>query len=62
MSAIPDHPLLSGRAGSRSGKVVSAAEAMALVHSGDTVVTSGFIGSGFAEGLAKALERESRAT
>ena len=56
MSAIPDHPLLSGRAGSRSGKVVSAAEAMALVHSGDTVVTSGFIGSGFAEGLAKALE------
>ncbi|MCB9959876.1 MAG: acyl CoA:acetate/3-ketoacid CoA transferase [Rhodospirillaceae bacterium] len=56
MSDLPEHPLLSDRPAARSGKVVSAAEAVALIGSGDTVATSGFIGSGFAEGLAKALE------
>jgi propionate CoA-transferase len=44
------------RAGGK-GKLVSAAEAMALVRDGDTVATSGFVGIGFAEGLAVALEQ-----
>jgi propionate CoA-transferase len=43
------------RAGGK-GKVVSAAEAMQLVRDGDTIATSGFVGIGFAEGLAVALE------
>ena len=40
----------------RKPKLVSAAEAVALILDGDTVVTGGFVGSGFAEGLAVALE------
>ena len=36
-------------------KVVPAADAAALVHSGDTVTTSGFIGAGVPDGLLKAL-------
>lgn len=40
----------------RKPKLVSAAEAVELILDGDTVVTGGFVGSGFAEGLAVALE------
>jgi propionate CoA-transferase len=40
----------------RKPKLVSAAEAVELILDGDTVVTGGFVGSGFAEGLAIALE------
>ena len=43
--------------GTRSNKIVSAAEAVRLVHDGDTVATSGFVGIGFAEGIAIALEQ-----
>ncbi|OGB35037.1 MAG: hypothetical protein A3F78_18945 [Burkholderiales bacterium RIFCSPLOWO2_12_FULL_61_40] len=43
-------------AGLRRNKVVSAAEAVRLVHSGDTVATGGFVGIGFAEEIAVALE------
>jgi len=38
------------------GKVVSAREAVALIRSGNTVATSGFVGIGFAENIAVALE------
>lgn len=38
------------------GKVVAAAEAVALIHDGDCVASSGFVGIGFAENLAVALE------
>jgi len=38
------------------GKVVSAAEAVRLVRDGDTVATGGFVGIGFAEEIAIALE------
>jgi propionate CoA-transferase len=38
------------------GKVVSAREAVALIRSGDTIATSGFVGIGFAENIAVALE------
>ncbi len=43
-------------------KIVSAAEAVQLVHDGDTVATSGFVGIGFAEGIALALEERFLAT
>ena len=43
-------------------KIVSAAEAVQLVHDGDTVATGGFVGIGFAEGLAVALEERFLAT
>ena len=39
------------------GKLVSAAEALQLVRDGDTVASSGFVGIGFAENLAVALEQ-----
>jgi propionate CoA-transferase len=38
------------------GKIVSAAEAVRLIRDGDTVATGGFVGIGFAEGIAIALE------
>src|SRR5450631_1099946 len=42
---------------SDQGKIVSAAEAVALIRDGDTVATSGFVGIGFAEEIAIALEQ-----
>ena len=39
------------------GKVVSASDAIQLIADGDTVATGGFVGIGFAENLAVALER-----
>jgi propionate CoA-transferase len=53
--------MASLRAGGK-GKVVSAAEALALVRDGDTVASSGFVGIGFAENLAVALEQRFLAT
>jgi propionate CoA-transferase len=49
------------RAGGK-GKRVSAAQAMQLVRDGDTVASSGFVGIGFAENLAVALEARFLAT
>lgn len=39
------------------GKVVSAADAVRLIRDGDTVATGGFVGIGFAEEIAIALEQ-----
>src|SRR5262245_18659965 len=39
-----------------SGKIVSAEEAVRLIRDGDTVATGGFVGIGFAEEIAVALE------
>ena len=52
------HPLLSHLPGARAkkGKVVSAEEAVRVIREGDTVATGGFVGIGFAEELAIALE------
>jgi propionate CoA-transferase len=52
------HPLLSQLPGARAkkGKVVSAEEAVRVIRDGDTVATGGFVGIGFAEELAIALE------
>ena len=52
------HPMITrgfGRA--EKGKVVSAAEAVRLIRSGDTIATGGFVGIGFAENIAVALEQ-----
>ncbi|MFO1295140.1 MAG: malonate decarboxylase subunit alpha [Rubrivivax sp.] len=58
MSESPSHlARIAGLRAGGHGKHVSAAEAMALVRDGDTVATSGFVGIGFAEGLAVALEQ-----
>ncbi len=53
------HSQFTEHAGSkaRHNKVVSAAEAVRLIHDGDTVATGGFVGIGFAEGVAVALEQ-----
>ena len=48
--------------GARRNKVVTAAEAVRLVHDGDTVATGGFVGIGFAEEIAIALEQRFLAT
>ena len=45
-----------------TGKLVSAVEAVALIRDGDTIATSGFVGIGFAEEIAIALEQRFKAT
>ncbi len=58
MSESPRHlERLAGLRAGGKGKLVSAADALALVRDGDTVATGGFVGIGFPEGLAVALER-----
>ncbi|HEY5675609.1 MAG TPA: CoA-transferase, partial [Myxococcales bacterium] len=49
-------PQFSKAAPSATGKIVTAAAAVRLIRDGDTVCTGGFCGTGFAEGLAIALE------
>jgi propionate CoA-transferase len=48
--------LLSALRTFERGKVVSAREAVALIRDGDTVATGGFVGIGFPENIAVALE------
>ncbi|MBK8508093.1 MAG: acyl CoA:acetate/3-ketoacid CoA transferase [Candidatus Competibacteraceae bacterium] len=50
------HPLLASLRIPERGKTVSAREAVSLIRAGDTVATSGFVGTGFAEEIACALE------
>ncbi|HMV20961.1 MAG TPA: acyl CoA:acetate/3-ketoacid CoA transferase [Rhodocyclaceae bacterium] len=50
------HPMLAALRGSDTGKVMSARQAVRLVRDGDTVATGGFVGIGFAENIAVALE------
>jgi propionate CoA-transferase len=56
MSAGFQHPFLASPRSSERGKVVSAREAVRLIRPGDTVATGGFVGIGFAEEIAIALE------
>ena len=42
----------------KKGKIVTAEEAIALIRDGDTIVTAGFIGGGFAEELAITLKEQ----
>jgi propionate CoA-transferase len=50
------HPLLALLHIPERGKVVSAREAVSLIRDGDTLATSGFVGTGFAEHIAIAIE------
>jgi propionate CoA-transferase len=49
-------PMLGALQDAERGKVVSAADAVRLIRDGDTVATGGFVGIGFAEEVAIALE------
>ena len=51
------HPIAESLLASDTGKIVSAREAVRLIKDGDTVATGGFVGIGFAEGIAVALEQ-----
>jgi propionate CoA-transferase len=50
------HSLLTAFSSADNGKIVSAADAVRLIRDGDTVATGGFVGIGFAEEIAIALE------
>ena len=51
------NPLIASLRGDiDTGKVMSARQAVQLIRSGDTVATGGFVGIGFAENIAVALE------
>jgi propionate CoA-transferase len=56
MSKQIPHPLLATLKSPERGKIVSAREAVRLIRDGDTVATSGFVGIGFPEAIAVALE------
>ena len=57
MNTHEPHPLLSNQPLPKKGKLVSAEDAVRLIHDGDTVATGGFVGIGFAEAIAIALEQ-----
>jgi propionate CoA-transferase len=50
------HPVVASLRASDTGKIVSARQAVRLIRDGDTVATSGFVGIGFPENIAVALE------
>jgi propionate CoA-transferase len=54
---VSQHPALPYLRSSEKGKIVTAAEAVRLIRDGDTVATGGFVGIGFAEEIALALEQ-----
>jgi propionate CoA-transferase len=56
---LTTHPLLKNpqQMPTKHDKIVTAAEAVRLIRDGDTVATGGFIGIGFAENIAVALEK-----
>ncbi|MDE2378742.1 acyl CoA:acetate/3-ketoacid CoA transferase [Bradyrhizobium sp.] len=53
---MSQHPALPYLRNPEKGKVVTSAEAVMLIRDGDTVATGGFVGIGFAEEIALALE------
>src|SRR5258708_15264271 len=57
MAADNLHPMFAEAELARRNKILTAAEAARLVRDGDTVATGGFVGIGFAENLAVALEK-----
>lgn len=55
--AQPQHPIVASLHAADTGKVVSARQAVRLIRDGDTVATGGFVGIGFPENIAVALEQ-----
>jgi propionate CoA-transferase len=55
--ALSRHPVAASLRASDTGKIVSARDAVRLINDGDTVATGGFVGIGFAENIAIALEQ-----
>jgi len=53
---MSQHPVLPYLSNPEKGKVVTAAEAVRLIRDGDTIATGGFVGIGFAEEIALAVE------
>ncbi len=53
---LSGHPIAASLRASDTGKIVSVREAVRLIRNGDTVATSGFVGIGFPENVAVALE------
>src|SRR6516162_7102798 len=53
-----EHPALPFLQHDEKGKVVAAAEAVKLIRDGDTLATGGFVGIGFAEEIAIAMEQQ----
>jgi propionate CoA-transferase len=53
---MPQHPLIASLRGGDTGKLMSARQAVQLIRDGDTIATGGFVGIGFAENIAVALE------
>ncbi|WP_300453092.1 acyl CoA:acetate/3-ketoacid CoA transferase [Accumulibacter sp.] len=53
---MSQHPMLASLRGSDTGKVMSARQAVQLIRDGDTLATAGFVGIGFAENIAVAIE------
>lgn len=54
---VTRHPMANSLRASDTGKVVSARDAVRLIRDGDTVATGGFVGIGFAENIAVAIEQ-----
>ena len=54
---MTEQPTSKRNNGRRQNKVVSAAEAVSVIKNGDMIATGGFVGIGFAEHLAIALEK-----
>ena len=55
--SLSNHPIIASLRASDTGKIVSARDAVRLINDGDTVATGGFVGIGFAENIAVALEQ-----
>ena len=55
--ALSRHPMAASLRASDTGKVVSARDAVRLIKDGDAIATGGFVGIGFAENIAVALEQ-----
>ncbi|ATE62129.1 acyl CoA:acetate/3-ketoacid CoA transferase [Thauera sinica] len=53
---LAPHPITELLRASDTGKIVSARDAVRLINDGDTVATGGFVGIGFPENIAVALE------
>jgi propionate CoA-transferase len=58
MSAVAPQTKLTQLRAPDTGKIVTAEEAVRLIRDGDTVATGGFVGIGFAEDIAVALEAQ----